>query len=139
MAFVNLEVFLMRLAYRRQGVGGRKYLDQMGWWVVLLKETGGVLGDGGSPGKAEQVPGIQKSRRSLRSLSKMLALVQEGKGTRKRPVVSVGYLVSARCLHFLMEVFYCSRQTRKNGIEFVPFLRWSGILTCPSRFMSATR
>ena len=55
------------------------------------------------------------------------------------PVVSVGYPVSARCLHFLMEVFYCSRQTRKNGIEFVPFLWWSGILTCPSRFMSVTR
>ena len=94
-----------------------------------------MLGDGGSPGKAEQVPSIQNSRRSLRSLSKMLALVQEGKGMRKRPIVSVGYL-SGGCLHFVMEGFYSSRQTRKNGIEFVPFLWWSGILTSPSRFMS---
>ena len=91
---------------------------------------------GGSPGKAEQMPEIQKSRRSLRSLSKMLALVQEGKGMRKRPAVSIGYLVSGRCLHFVMEVFCGSQQTRKNGIEFVLFLWWSAILMCLSRFMS---
>ena len=34
LAFVNLEVLLMRLDGGRHGVGGHKYLERMGWWVV---------------------------------------------------------------------------------------------------------